>query len=148
MPAGPGALGFVYFAAAKLVGYTAFCRFAIEPQFEKDDAALTAPLPNAWKAGAVRTAIGVAIGAAVGLGYWAAPWAAKHSDVVTMYFFVLLIPVRYFEWWLLLKWIYPKHELSSYRRAGVIMAGVLASFAVDALGVGAAFVLPGGIWVC
>lgn len=148
MPAGPGALGFVYFASAKLVGYTAFCRWAIEPQFEQSETDLTAPMPNAWKAGAARTGIGVAIGAIVGLGFWSIPWLSRLGDSATLIFFALLIPIRFFEWWLLLKWIYGEFDLSNYRRAGLITTGILASFAVDALGVAAAFILPGGVWIC
>lgn len=164
MPAGPEALGFVYFAAAKLVGYTAFCRWAIQPQAEfaltlqaSGVAGSTQPIsskghsrhaPAAWNAGAVRTLIGVAIGAAVGLGFWKIPYFAEHDVIDKLWFFALLVPVRVGEWWLLLKWIYRESPFSERQKIALIATGIVASFALDALGVVTAMILPGGFWVC
>lgn len=147
MPAGPEPLGFAYFAATKLVGYTAFCRWAIEPQLYKMEGALP-PIPSAWKAGAVRTGIGVAIGVTVGLAFWSVPWFATHDFVATPLFFSLLIPIRIFEWWLLLRWIYGHFQLSRLQRNSLIAGGIATSFALDAVGVFTAIVVPGGMWVC
>jgi hypothetical protein len=146
MPAGVG-FGYVYFAAAKLAGYSGFCRWAIEPQLLKAEGALP-PIPSAWKAGAARTLIGVGIGASVGLGFWCIPWFSRLGDTGNVLFFSLLIPVRVFEWWLLLRWIYREFELSRRQRTALIAGGIVTSFALDALGIAAAFVLPGGMWVC
>jgi hypothetical protein len=164
MPGGPAAIGFVYFAAAKLVGYTAFCRWAIQPQAEfalnLQASGMTAstPLtssedyarrvPAAWKAGAVRTLIGVAIGAAVGLGFWKIPYFAEHDFIDQFWFFALLVPVRIGEWWLLLKWIYRESRFSERQKIALIATGIVASFVLDALGVVTAMILPGGFWVC
>jgi len=147
MPAGPAELGFVYFAAAKLVGYTAFCRWAIEPQLSNAGVDLP-PIPSVWKAGAVRTFIGVGIGVTLGLGFWNVPWFAHHDLVGEPLFFLILVPVRVFEWWLLLRWIYRKHPLRRGQRIGLVVSGIVVSFVIDALGLVAAWVLPGGMWVC
>jgi len=146
MPAGPAALGFAYFAAAKLAGYTLFCRFAVEPKVLS--VGEDRPAPPAWVAGAVRTLIGVGIGAIVGVGFWKIPWFEKHSSWGLVLFFVFLVPVRVFEWWLLLRWFYPRHSIDRGQYAGLIAGGIVTSFALDALGVVAAWVLPGGMWVC
>ena len=174
MPAGPSELGFVYFAAAKLVGYTAFCKWVIAPQLASDEGgasnALSASgtdtglmlnwidadssegkppaLPSAWKAGAVRTLIGVVVGAAVGIAFWKIPFFAKHDIVDNGVFFGLLVPVRVAEWWLLLVWVYREFPISRGWRMAIIGEGIIGSFVIDALGVIFAFVMPGGMWVC
>lgn len=162
MPAGPSALGFVYFAATKLLGYTAFCRWGIQPQVEyamapQDHAVqreLFSPakvhnrIPSAWKAGAVRTGIGVAIGAVVGLAFWRIPYFATHDFFDNGVFFALLVPVRVFEWWLLLHWIYNGFALNRKTFSVLLLTGILVSFGLDAAGVFLAFVIPGGMWVC
>jgi hypothetical protein len=115
MPAGPSVLGFVYFAAAKYAGYTAFCRWFIEPRVR----ALEPPPANvqpAWKAGGVRTLLGVAVGAVVGLGFWKIPFFSTHDNAAEVLFFALLVPVRVFEWWLLLRLMYPQSSLDTHRR--------------------------------
>jgi len=60
----------------------------------------------------------------------------------------MLALVRVFEWWLLLRWIYRGFPLNRRQRNGLIAGGIVTSFALDALGIAAAFVLPGGMWVC
>jgi len=147
MPAGPAELGFVYFAAAKLVGYTAFCRWAIGPQLSNTGVDAP-PIPSVWKAGAARTILGVAIGVTLGLGFWNVPWFAQHDVIAEPLFFAVLVPLRVFEWWLLLRWIYGKFQFRREQRIGLIAGGIAASFVLDALGLVAAWVLPGGMWVC
>lgn len=153
MPAGGAPLGFVYFALTKFAGYTAFCRWGIQPQMEyalaSGESETPARVPAAWKAGAARALIGVGIGAVVGLAFWRIPFLARNENDFSDYlFFSFLIPVRVFEWWLLLHWIYKTAPLSSKTRAVLIVVGILVSFALDAIGVAAAFVIPGGMWVC
>jgi hypothetical protein len=168
MPAGPGELGFVYFAVAKFAGYTAFCKWAIAPQlFDAGSESAATPairtlfgptadlsgkvhstLPAAWKAGAVRTLIGLAIGAVVGLAFWKIPYFEQHDLFDNGIFFLLLVPVRVGEWWLLLRWVYGEFPLTGKLRSAIIAEGILASFVLDALGVFTAFYLPGGMWVC
>lgn len=144
-------MGFVYFAAAKYAGYTAFCKWFIGSQLEDTPLLGTqgaAPLPSVWKAGAARTLIGLAFGAVVGLGFWSIPYFSTHDALAEPLFFVGLIPVRIFEWWLLLAWIYNAFPVSPKRRALIILVGILVSFALDVLGIASAFALPGGVWVC
>jgi hypothetical protein len=174
MPAGPSELGFVYFAAAKLVGYTAFCKWVIAPQLASTEGgasnALSASgsdtglilnsidadasegrdpiLPSAWKAGAIRTLIGVVVGAVVGLAFWRIPYFANHDLFDNGMFFVIPVPVRVAEWWLLLAWVYWAFPISGSWRMAIIGEGIVGSFALDALGVIFAFVMPGGRWVC
>ena len=147
MPAGPSELGFVYFVAAKYLGYTGFCRAVVQPQCI-DEESNAARIPSAWKAGAVRTGIGIAIGVVVGLGFWKIPYFARHEFFDNGMFFLLLVPVRIFEWWLLLRWIYGECRLTRQQYIFLIFVGIVASFVLDGLGVLTAFVLPGGAWVC
>jgi hypothetical protein len=162
-------MGFAYFLGAKFVGYTAFCHWVITPALEKrgmkpqstgstqplgllpDSQPPSAPrlaIPSSVKAGVIRTLIGVAVGAVVGLGFWAIPYFSKHDTVDSVLFFVFLIPVRVSEWALLLWWIYRLRPINDYSCMKLITLGILASFALDAIGIISAFVLPGGMWVC
>jgi hypothetical protein len=147
MPAGPSAFGFVYFAAAKFAGYTAFCRYVIGLEC-RDRETPTPPIPSAWKAGAVRTGIGLVVGTVVGLSFWRIPYFAQHDPWDTPIFFAILIPIRIAEWWLLLHWIYRVFDFSPIQKAKLILLGIVTSFALDGLGILVAFVLPGGMWVC
>jgi hypothetical protein len=152
MPAGGTPVGLLYFAATKFAGYTAFCRWGIQPQIDhaisEGTISPSAEMPSAWLAGGVRTLIGVTIGAAVGLAFWRVPYFANHDLMDNGLFFGLLIPVRIFEWWLLLHWIYKATLPGRSTSIKLIVVGILVSFALDVAGVMAAFVMPGGIWVC
>ena len=145
MPAGPSELGFLYFAAAKFAGYTAYSRWAIQPQAENTGS--TTKGPSAWKAGAARTLIGICAGVTVGLLFWKLP-GISNGITATILFFAVLALVRIFEWWLLLKWLYRSFPLQHNQRNVLIGGGIVTSFVLDAVGIGAAFVLPGGMWVC
>jgi hypothetical protein len=147
MPFGGTEVGFMYFTAAKLAGYTAYCHWAIEPQIAKLEVP-TAKIPAAWKAGAVRTLIGLGIGAVVGLSFWKIPYFSHSDGMATYIFFAFLIPVRVLEWRLLFRWVYGRFPLHGSSRSKLVGGGVVTSFALDALGILAAFVLPGGIWIC
>jgi hypothetical protein len=149
MPAGPSELGFVYFAAAKLAGYTAFCKWVVTPQLSYAYAGDSSrESPSAWKAGSARTLIGVGIGVVLGLAFWRIPYFANHDFYDNGVFFLVLLPVRIGEWWLLLRWIYRDFPVSPRRRAAIIAEGIVASFVLDLVGVFTAFVAPGGMWVC
>jgi len=161
MPAGGTAVGFAYFAVAKFLGYTAFCRWVIEPRLLKSiatpsptsflfPAAVISPrLPSEFQAGAARTVIGVGAGTLAGLSFFSGiPGLDRHGDIVTIIFFALLVPIRVGEWWFLLWWMYRDFPLSSNTRGRIITYGILVSFALDAVGILAAFFLPGGVWIC
>ena len=172
MPAGPGAMGFVYFLGAKFLGYSAFCRWVVAPRLlartgaeERDIgipvSILAAPndaanpstdspgfLPSAVKAGVVRTLIGAAVGAMVGLGFWTIPYFSTHDNYGSVVFFVLLVPVRVGEWALLYRWIYRIHPFADPGGMKLITFGILVSFALDAIGIVSTMILPGGMWVC
>jgi hypothetical protein len=63
-------------------------------------------------------------------------------------FFLGLLPVRVGEWLLLLRLAFgqcSRHKAIAARAVGY---GILVSYALDAIGIMAAFVLPGGMWVC
>jgi len=71
----------------------------------------------------------------------------KIGDWATLLFFIFLVPVRIAEWWLLIRLAY-RSLLGSVELRNLIGGGILASFALDAIGIFCAFALPGGMWVC
>jgi len=169
MPAGPAPMGFAYFLAVKMAGYTAFCHWVVNPKViseretpaERDSAGPNdfhintlenvgrrSEMPLALKAGVVRTLIGLVIGIVVGLGFWTIPYFSSHDGLGNVLVFALLVPVRIGEWWLLFRWLYGMRPFNNSLGLSLITWGILVSFALDAIGVVSAFVLPGGIWIC
>ena len=135
MPAGPEVLGVVYFAAVKLVGYTAAAKY-LKGKYSR-------PEVNAWLAGGVRTFIGLAFGIF-------AVFFASQLDIFrsTPAFFVLLVPVRIVEW-LLLLWLFFERPNWGWSRAlGWAATGTVWSFVLDVPAIFAVFALPGGMWIC
>jgi len=154
MPGGGTPLGFAYFAAAKFIGYTAFCRWVIEPRavsspFSITDAIASVQPPSAFKAGAARTAIGILAGTVSGLLlFYGFLDHLGNSAMPVVIFFALLIPIRVIEWRLLLWWMYRDFPFTRRARGILVTLGILASFTLDAIGIAAAFVVPGGAWIC
>ena len=59
-----------------------------------------------------------------------------------------LLPIRVAEW-LAEIWIFYDRPLVLRKvDAKAVTGGTIWSYLLDAIGIGAAFVLPGGIWVC
>lgn len=146
MPFGPEPLGFAFFAGVKLVGYSA-CAALLNRSRTLSQA--PCKLPSAWKAGLVRTGIGVAVGAAVGLGFWkvlpSGGWFGEHGGALFMWG---LVPVRVLEWYFFLWLLYRNCQLHSGRIAIIIALGIVASFLLDAVGIFTMLIAPGGAWVC
>jgi len=161
MPAGPAPGGFAYFAIAKFIRYTAFCRWMIEPRAIASvpvcdyssthfaDSTAFADPPSAFQAGAARTVIGVLVGSVVGLSIFSGLLDRLPSNqTTTLIFFALLVPIRILEWRFLLWWMYREFPFSPGTRGRLVTLGILTSFALDAIGILAALVIPGGIWIC
>jgi len=133
--AGPQTLGFFYFAAVKLAGYTAAASF-LKRQYPESKV-------NPWFAGGVRTLIGIVVGvAAVFLGEKMGLFRS------TPEFFVFLVPVRILEWLLLLYIFFERPVLNLGRSLKWSSIGVAWSFTLDIPAVLAVFLIPGGAWIC
>jgi hypothetical protein len=145
MPMGPGLGGLAYFAGVKLAGYTGYAYFLRKRIF--DD------IPNGGfsrtvKIGATRTGIGLASGIAYGgLAFLTAGIFGEGASS-GVYYLSGLLPIRFLEWWLLL-WIFFRSQTEDRSKiASGIGLGIVVSYLLDAVGIGAALVLPGGVWVC
>jgi hypothetical protein len=143
MPAGPGPVGFVAFTGVKLVGYT-FAALALKKAFPAANA-------GAAKVGLARTGIGLVAGALFG-GIWillSAHFENRWPDWMAGFvFFGLLIPIRLAEWSLLIHLFFDRGLVQRARDVKFAAAGSLWSFVLDAVGIVAAFVVPGGFWIC
>ena len=141
MPMGPGPIAFVAFVGVKFIGYTAAAKL-LQRTYE-------APQVKVLKVGSARTALGVAAGLVYG-AVWM--FATRNIDVglspPMLSYFLGLVPIRMGEWSLIL-WLFFDRKDPDWTRL-LIFAGLgsLWSFVLDALGIGAALVIPGGIWVC
>src|SRR5690349_16594075 len=143
MPFGPEPLGLAYFAGVKLVCYSVYGAFLNKEFSQRPE------LPKAWKAGLVRTAIGIGVGAVVGIGFWKLvphfQWLSAHANGL---FWLSLVPVRVAEWYLFLWLLYRKCALDLAQTVYAISGGIFASFVLDAVGVFTMLIAPGGAWVC
>jgi hypothetical protein len=146
MPAGPSLTGFAYFAAVKAASYT-----AASVVLKNGYGLRESSKPSVWSVGLTRTGIGIVVGLLYGslwifvLGKFVGSHSILYSSV--LYYFFLL-PVRFAEWSLLI-WLFFDRGLHDRLRMWKYIAfGTLCSYVLDAIGVGAALVLPGGIWVC
>jgi len=100
------------------------------------------------KIGVTRTGIGLAAGIVYGGVTLLFVGMFGKGASAGVYYMLGLLPVRFLEWWLLL-WLFFPTQLEDRRKAGWgIGLGIVASYALDAIGIGAAFVLPGGVWIC
>ncbi len=132
MPIGPEPLGFVYYVAVKLAGYS----FAGHLLRKKLGHSL-----HYIVFGIARTLLGVAAGIAY-------TFALKNTEVTSPTFIFCLFPVRFAEWFFLI-WLF-------YRRRGITMKqlilysflGTILSYILDVPAIASVFILPGGVWVC
>lgn len=136
MPAGPTLLGLGYFAAIKLAGYSLAAKYLRAKS-------ATPPKQNAFIIGATRTAIGMVFGTLV-----IAALASLTFDRHSWLFFVLLVPVRMVEWWLLFALFFGEVGWTGKQKLTNAALGVLWSFTLDLPAIFAAFALPGGFWIC
>jgi len=142
MPGGishPG-VGYATFCAIKFAGYSAAASF-LSMQYDRD--------VSAWKAGAVRTLIGMVAGAAY-FGVWRLI-DPRHlgmggSDIPWTYL-LGLVPVRVAEWWFLI-WLFYDRELrqiaKDWRMVGL---GTVWSYVLDAPAI-FGFLATAGVWIC
>jgi hypothetical protein len=134
MAAGPAPLGLVYFAAVKLVGYTAAASF-IKRRIPSSSA-------SPWLVGGVRTVIG--LGAGIGAAYVASQLGILRSEVG---FYALLAPIRMCEWLILLRLFF--HRDWNWSRSLKLAAlGTVWSYVLDIPAIMAVFAIPGGAWIC
>jgi hypothetical protein len=142
MPGGPGPIGFVAFAGVKFVGYSAAA--LILRRAYKTPA-------NPLKVGLARTGIGLVAGTVFG---GASILISTHLQndwpgwVTASIFFGFLIPIRLAEWSLLIHFFFDRGLIQRDKLVDFAALGSLWSFVLDAIGVVAAFVVPGGFWIC
>ena len=138
---GPAPLGFVYFVGIKLAGYSAA---AIVAKKYYSDTKQTA-----FAIGAARTAIGIGAGVAYGLLWWLVADKIFHAvNPSPVLYLAGLMPVRIGEWLWLVHLFYDKRLSDAQKVFRFAAAGTAWSYCLDAIGIGAALVIPGGIWVC
>jgi hypothetical protein len=134
MPMGPGPVGLIAFVGVKFTGYS-LAAYLLNRAYEARE--------NAWKVGAARTAIGIAAGAA-----YLASWNLAHAAPGMAGWLLSLVPVRLAEWGLLLRIFFDKRFLATPQSWRYAALGSRWSYALDAVGLAAAWVVPGGFWVC
>src|SRR5258705_4401890 len=135
MPGGGTALGFAYFGAVKLAGYTA-AGYLIRKRLRTDR-----PHPAVF--GAARTVLGVAVG--VSFATFGLNLGLKQSEVA---FYLAMLPVRLAEWLLILWWFFGRAGLKGARWVGYSAAGSVWAYLLDVPAIAAMFIIPGGAWIC
>jgi hypothetical protein len=126
------AVGYTVFCAIKLVGYSAVAALISRKYHRPDRSAILV--------GLTRTLIGMAAGAA-----YFALWYALQIPPDFFIYLAGLIPIRFFEWWLLLLLFY--RPLKSSRDTPTIALATGASYILD-IPATFGFILTGGVWIC
>jgi hypothetical protein len=145
---GGSALGFAYFAGVKAIGYT-----AAAPVLKKAYGLGDSPRPRVITIGLTRTAIGVVAGLLYG-GMWLFFGESLRTNHPTPAFFLpiaffgLLLPIRLAEWSLLISIFLDRKLKNRSLWWKAAFAGSGWSYCLDVIGVIAAFVIPGGVWIC
>ena len=141
MPMGPTPLAFGYYTGIKAIGYTA-AAIGLNRIYENNRA-------SSIKVGLVRTGIGVGVGVSYGIAwFFIADKLHINGDAASIAFMTPLFPIRLVEWGLLIKIFYDGQLSNRSRLWKCSIAGTVWSYCLDAIGIAAAWVLPGGIWVC
>jgi hypothetical protein len=140
MPGGPSPLGFAYFVGVKLVGYTV-AAVVLKRSYANSTA-------GTLKVGAIRTAIGVGAGLAYGGLWFLLADRASGGDYQDVAYIVGLIPIRIAEWSWLIHLFFDARLRQKNKAIRAVVGGTIWSYCLDAIGIAAAFVIPGGFWVC
>lgn len=140
MPMGPGPIAFVAFVGIKFVGYTAAARVL--------QRSYAAPQVSILKVGSARTAVGIVAGLAYGSIWMFGPRSVFGANPSMLWYFLGLVPIRMGEWSLILRVFFDRKDPDWKRLLTFAGLGSLWSYALDAIGMGAALVIPGGMWVC
>ncbi|HEY6005608.1 MAG TPA: hypothetical protein VIV57_22190 [Anaeromyxobacter sp.] len=132
---GPAPLGFAYFAAVKLAGYT-LAGHRLRRVYRTET-----PKPLVF--GLARTALGVL----AGLAFAAIAWKVGVGRSEVLYY-VLLAPIRFAEWVFILWLLFDRRPASIGRLLALAAVGSLWSYVLDIPAIFAVFTLPGGAWIC
>lgn len=135
MPFGPSALGLAYFTGIKLAGYSAAGAYLNRHE------GVRRPAPIVF--GGTRTLIGLAVG--TGYMFTLGRFHIPDSGIA---FLAGLLPVRFFEWLGVIWLFYRTLPHLAERQPRYIALGIGWSFLLDLPAILAAFVLPGGVWIC
>jgi len=142
MAGGPAPLGFAYFVGVKLIGYTA-AAVVLRRRYPESKTAIV-------KVGLARTGIGIAAGAAYGaLWYMALKLLPPPTGSAYLVLYMVgLFPVRIAEWMWLIYLFFDRTLRDRSMALESAVDGTFWSYGLDAIGIAAAFVTPGGFWVC
>ena len=140
MPMGPGPIAFAAFVGVKFIGYTAAAKL-LQRKYD-------APQVSYMKVGSARTGLGIAAGLAYGAIWMFATRNTAGAGPSMLWYFLGLVPVRMGEWSLILWFFFGRKDPDWTRLLAFAGLGSLWSYALDAVGVGTAIVIPGGMWVC
>lgn len=140
MPMGPAPFGFAYFSAVKFAGYTAAALY-FKDSYQRPDLSI-------WKVGAARTALGIAAGVSYGAAWFLVGKFVNVDNFGPWPFLGFLLPIRISEWLLILWLFFERNRTPTGRLVKRALLGTGWSYVLDAIGIVAAWVIPGGIWVC
>jgi hypothetical protein len=129
-------IGYLTFCVIKFLGYAFAARFL--------SCAYARTNLSAWKVSAARTLIGMATGA---LYLWAAVRLAPAARLDDAFHYLLLVPIRITEWWLILWFFYDR--LLEHKKRGwlCVICGTLWSFVLDVPAI-LGLVATGGFPIC
>jgi hypothetical protein len=135
MPLGPSpTIGLIAYTTIKVIGYSWVGR-KLNQWYQK-----TKPRPYLF--GIARTILGLAV------GITALYLLEKINSNQGAIFLISLIPIRFFEWLLIIYIFYERFDFSFKRICKYSLVGIIYSFLFDIPVITFILIIPGGYWVC
>jgi hypothetical protein len=131
---GSPTIGLIAYTSIKLIGYTLAGK--------KLNQWYKVSKPRPFIFGIARTVLGLTVGISVLFLF------DKLTSTMDNRFLFFLIPVRFFEWHLIIYFFYERHNYLFKRISGYSLLGILWSFILDIPAIATMFVIPSGVWVC
>ena len=135
MPLGPSpTIGLIAYTTIKVIGYS-WVGWKLNQWYQKTN-------PRPYLFGIARTILGLAV------GITALYLLEKINSNQGAIFLISLIPIRFFEWLLIIYIFYERFDFSFKRISKYSLVGIIYSFLLDIPVIASILIIPGGYWVC
>ncbi len=135
MPVGPSPIvGLIAYTTIKVIGYSWFGS-KLNKKYQKVE-------PRPYIFGIARTLLGLVA------GITAIYLLEKINSNQGTIFLISLIPIRFFEWLLIIYIFFERIDFSFKRICKYSLVGIIYSFLLDIPVITSILIIPGGYWVC
>lgn len=135
MPLGPSpTIGLIAYTTIKVIGYS-WVGWKLNQCYQKTN-------PRPYLFGIARTVLGLVVG--ITTIYILRKINSNQGAI----FVICLIPIRFFEWFIIIYVFYERFDFSFKRLSKYSLVGIIFSFLFDIPVIASILIIPGGYWVC